>query len=210
MSRPWALVVLGVILVAVVAQLRGAFRLVSVARVLAVAGLLVLALFSGAQHHAQGRALIVALVLAAIAELTLPLPRLGGFVLGLGAALGSRVAYTITYLIGGLAPLWGLAGLVVALGFALTSGRRIVLGGRREGGQALANALITYLVVVVALVASGFGTRHLLVALGVLLLVFSDLLLGLNRFVGRRARAALVVLTTSLLGQLTIVYALLR
>lgn len=214
MVGPVALVVLALVLVAVVlgsfAQLQARYRLVSAMRAVVPVGVLVLALAAGASHHARGRVLIVAVVLSLLGEAALLLPRVGGFALGLGATLASRVGYAITFLVGGFALLWGGVGILVVLLFGLTAGRRIILGGRREGGQALTNALSTYLVAVGLMLATGFATAYPVVAVGAGLLAFSDMLLGLNRFVGARPNAALVVPLAAQLGQVLIVVGLLR
>lgn len=206
----WAVGVLVLTALAAAAQATDRFRAGATLRVLALATLVLTALAGGAAHHAQGRVLLVALALALVAEAALLLPRMGGFVVGLAATLATRAAYVIAFLVGGFAAWWAIPALVVVLLFASTAGRRVVEGGLREGGQALRNALLTYLTVSAAMVVCGFATAEVLAAVGVSLVAFADLILGLNRFVGARQRAALVVTVCAPLGQLLIVHGLLR
>jgi uncharacterized membrane protein YhhN len=67
-----------------------------------------------------------------------------------------------------------------------------------------------YLVVVAAMVVGACATGRPLVFLGALAFLFSDTLLALDRFVGRRANARMLVIVAYHLGQVMMVVGVLR
>ena len=93
---------------------------------------------------------------------------------------------------------------------SLTTGRRIVRAATHEGGAALGSAVTAYLVVIVAMVTSASGTALPLVFVGALAFLLSDTVLALDRFVGPRSNARMLVIVTYHLGQVLMVVGALR
>ncbi|HEY5249301.1 MAG TPA: lysoplasmalogenase family protein, partial [Dermatophilaceae bacterium] len=74
-----------------------------------------------------------------------------------------------------------------------------------QGGGALGAGVTAYLVVISAMVVTASGTGRLLVLLGAVSFLVSDTVLALDRFVGKRDHAQIVVIVTYHLGQLMMV-----
>jgi uncharacterized membrane protein YhhN len=74
----------------------------------------------------------------------------------------------------------------------------------------LGAGVTTYLVVVSLMVVTASGTARPLVFLGALLFLLSDTVLALDRFVGQRANARMLVIVTYHLGQVLMVIGALR
>lgn len=93
---------------------------------------------------------------------------------------------------------------------SLTSGRRIVGAAARDGGAALGAGVTAYLVVVSVMVVAASGTARPLVLVGALSFLLSDTVLALDRFVGERAHARMLVIVTYHVGQVMMVVGALR
>ena len=74
-----------------------------------------------------------------------------------------------------------------------------------QGGAALGAGVTAYLVVISAMVVAAGGTARPLVLLGAVSFLVSDTVLALDRFVGQRDQARMVVIVTYHLGQVMMV-----
>jgi alkenylglycerophosphocholine/alkenylglycerophosphoethanolamine hydrolase len=152
---------------------------------------------------------LAALALGIVGDVFLMLPR-DRFVAGLAAFLVGHLAYIAGFHAAGVpvgtTGLW-LAVLLVPLALALLP---IIQGARRAGHQKLAGPIIVYSLVISAMVASALAGPSRLAAVGALLFIASDGLIGFRRFVGNRRWMGLAVIVTYHLGQAGLVLSLVR
>ena len=185
-------------------------RLEQVAKPLFMVALGWLALTMGAAGHDIGRYLLVALGFSLVGDIFL----LGGRDVdlsgGLVAFLVAHIAFVLAFLTLGFHLWWALVGLVIAAPLGMTAGRRIVRGAARRGGVALGAGVTAYIMVAGSMVVAASGTARPLVLLGALAFLFSDTLLALDRFVGPRANARVLVIVTYHLAQVLMVVGALR
>jgi uncharacterized membrane protein YhhN len=180
------------------------------AKPLVMVALAWLALTMGAADLDVGRYLLVALGFSLAGDIFLLGKSAADFSGGLVSFLVAHITFVLAFLTHGFEARWALLGLLVVLPLSLTAGRRIVRAAAREGGAALGAAVTAYLVVLGAMVGAASGTAIPLVLLGALAFVFSDTVLALDRFVGPRAHAPLLVTVTYHLGQMMMVIGVLR
>jgi uncharacterized membrane protein YhhN len=144
---------------------------------------------------------VVALVLSLLGDVFLMLPG-DRFVFGLGSFLLGHIAYTV-----GLnlhtEGLWLLAIPVVVIAALLAL--RLVRGIRTSGQDALLGPVVAYVVVIAAMGASAVASGN---ALGALLFMASDSLIGETRFVKPRAWGGIAIMVTYHLGQAGLVLSL--
>jgi uncharacterized membrane protein YhhN len=169
-----------------------------------------LALAMGAADTNLGRYLLVALVFSFFGDIFLLGTNVVDFSGGLASFLVAHIAFVLAFLTLGFQPGWALLGLAIAVPLSLTSGRRIVRAAARQGGAALGAGVTAYLVVVALMVVAASGTGRPLVLLGALSFLFSDTLLALDRYVGPRSNARMLVIVTYHLGQVLMVVGVLR
>jgi uncharacterized membrane protein YhhN len=140
---------------------------------------------------------VAALVLSLLGDVFLMLPR-DLFVFGLGAFLLGHVAYTV-----GLnlhtEGLWLVAIPIPIIAGALAV--RLVRGIRRQGQNALVPPVIAYVVVIGAMVVSAVASGNTVAALGALLFMASDAVIGETRFVRPQVWGGIVIMVTYHLGQ---------
>ena len=185
-------------------------RIEQVAKPLVMVALAWLALTMGAANDDVGRYLLVALVFSFIGDIFLLGRGAVDFSGGLASFLVAHVAFVLAFLTLGIQPLWALLGLVITVPLGLTSGRRIVRAAALKGGAAMGAGVTAYVVVVAAMVVAACATGRPLVLLGALAFLFSDTLLALDRFVGPRTNARLLVIVAYHLGQVMMVVGVLR
>ena len=181
-----------------------------VAKPLVIVVLAWLAVTMGATDHDVGRFLLVALGFSLVGDIFLLGKKTVDFTGGLVSFLVAHIAFVLAFLTLGVEPRWALVGLLIAVPLSLTAGRRIVLAATHEGGAALGSAVTAYLVVMVAMVTAASGTALPLVFLGALAFLLSDTVLALDRFVGPRSNARMLVIVTYHLGQVLMVVGALR
>ena len=185
-------------------------RVERAAKPLVMVALAALALTMGAADHTAGRLVLMALFFSLVGDIFL---NRKATVDSLGVPLAfllAHLAYVFAFLLLGFQRWWALLGLVIAVPLGLTSGRRIVRSAARVDGVARGAGVTAYLLVISAMVITASGTGRLLVLLGALTFMISDTVLGLDRFVGPRANARMVVLVTCHLGQAMMVIGALR
>ena len=185
-------------------------RVEQVAKPLVMVALAWLAFTMGAADHDVGRFLLVALGFSLVGDIFLLGKGAVDFSGGLASFLVVHIAFVLAFLTLGVQPWWALLGLLIAVPLGLTAGRRIVQAAAHEGGAALGGAVTAYLVVVVAMVVAASGTARPLVILGALAFLLSDTVLALDRFVGPRSNARMLVIVTYHLGQVMMVVGALR
>lgn len=181
-----------------------------VAKPLVMVALAWLAFTMGAADLDVGRFVLVALGFSLAGDIFLLGKSAVDFSGGLVSFLVAHIAFVLAFLTHGFEPRWALLGLLVVLPLSLTAGRRIVRAAAREGGAALGAAVTAYLVVIAAMVVAASGTAIPLVFLGALASMFSDTVLALDRFVGPRSNARMMVIVTYHLGQMMMVIGVLR
>jgi uncharacterized membrane protein YhhN len=155
--------------------------------------------------HSDTRAwFVVALVLSLLGDIFLMLPQ-DRFVFGLASFLFGHIAYTV-----GLNlhtdGLWLLAIPVVVIAALLAV--RLVRGIRTSGHTELLGPVIAYVVVIAAMGASAVASGNALAAVGALLFMASDALIGETRFVQPRVWGGVAIMVTYHLGQAGLVLSL--
>ena len=180
-------------------------RAEQVAKPLAMVALAWLALTLGAADDTTGRLVLAALVLSLAGDVLLLREGTTAFSGGLVSFLLAHLAYLLAFLTLGFRAWWALAGLLITAALSLTAGRRIVRGAADQGGAALGAGVTAYLLVISAMVITASGTGRPLVLLGAVSFLVSDTVLALDRFVGQRPHARMVVIATYHVGQLMMV-----
>jgi uncharacterized membrane protein YhhN len=155
--------------------------------------------------HGDTRAwFVAALVLSLAGDVFLMVPR-DWFVAGLSAFLLGHLAYVV-----GLnlhtEGLWWWAVPVVLVAALLAV--RLVRGIRRSGQDALVGPVVAYVVVISAMGGSAVASGNAMAAVGALLFMASDSLIGETRFVQARAWAGVAIMVTYHLGQAGLVLSL--
>jgi uncharacterized membrane protein YhhN len=200
-----ALVLAALVVATWAAVWRAAPRVEMVTKPLALLALIALAVTLGAPGTDVGVSVLVALGLALVGDVFLLGSGARSFVGGLGAFLLSDLAYLVAFVMLGFHWIPALVVLVLALFVLRTAGHRVQAGAAREGGPWLGGGTTAYMLVLSALAVTAAGTALPLVLAGALVFLVSDLVLGLDRFVGPRARADLVVMVTYHVGQVLMV-----
>lgn len=185
-------------------------RFERIAKPLVMVALAGLALTMGAADHPAGRWVLVALFFSLVGDIFLLRTARSDFLGGLIAFLLAHLAYVLAFLTVGFHQWWAWFGVLITVSLGLTSGRRIVRAAARAEGVALGAGVTAYLLVICAMVITASGTARPLVLLGALAFVISDTVLAMDRFVGPRAHARLVVVMTYHLGQVLMVVGTLR
>jgi uncharacterized membrane protein YhhN len=147
---------------------------------------------------------VAALVLSLAGDVFLMVPR-DWFVAGLSAFLLGHVAYAV-----GLnlhtEGIWWLAVPVVLVAALLAV--RLARGIRRSGQDALIGPVMAYVVVISLMGASAVASGNAVAAVGALLFMASDSLIGETRFVEARPWAGVAIMVTYHLGQAGLVLSL--
>lgn len=156
--------------------------------------------FGGGLDRPGGLLLAVALAFVLVGDIALLNAAGRAFLTGLGAFALAQVAFISSFVaaIRAYGVTWWMAllGLAFAGLFAATAGRRIQDRVTVDEGTPLGYGVLGYLVLITITAAVAGGTGRWFVLVGAMLFVVSDVVLGLDRFVGPRPRSGLVVLTT--------------
>ena len=132
------------------------------------------------------------------------------FLLGLISFALGHVCYLVAFLRSGVHGLFLLAGALVVAGVAALTLPQLLAGARRHGGRALEAAVGGYGALLAAMTVCAVGTGAVLTAIGGVLFLGSDTVLGYDRFVVTLLRAPLLVIVSYHLAQLLIVLGRLR
>jgi uncharacterized membrane protein YhhN len=209
----------------------GAWALLGVAGVLAVANWLAVALERKALEyvckpgtlaaligvalvldptHGDTRAWFVgALVLSLAGDVFLMLPS-DRFVAGLAAFLLAHVAYVVGLTRhGGSALAVAVAAIPVVI-VAGVLGARFLRAARAAGHDELVGPLVAYMAVIAAMVACALASGVVLAGVGAVLFMASDALIAETRFVRSRRLAPVAIMVTYHLGQAGLTLSLVR
>lgn len=137
----------------------------------------------------------LALLLCLVGDIAL-LPRVDRFVLGLASFLLGHLAFIGAFVAHGVdeITLTGIA--FVAAGLLIATVGMVVVRGAATHDRSLRTPVLSYLVVISAMAAVGWGTGTPLIILGSTAFVVSDAVLGWRQFVRPLRGGALVVMVT--------------
>jgi uncharacterized membrane protein YhhN len=148
--------------------------------------------------------LIAALALSLLGDVYLMLPD-DRFIAGLSAFLLGHVAYVVAFASpAGAVLVWLAVVLVATSPFAVR-----ILRGVPSGG-ALRPAVVLYMLVIAAMVASAVASGRWIAALGAVLFLCSDTMIAWSRFVSPFPAAPVAIIVTYHLGQWGLVESLIR
>ena len=155
--------------------------------------------------HSDERAwFVIALVLSLAGDVFLMLPQ-DRFVFGLASFLLGHIAYIVGLNLHTEGN-WLLAIPVVVIAALLAA--RLVRGIRTSGQHELLVPVLAYVVVIAVMGASAVASGNVVAAVGALLFMASDSLIGETRFVQPRAWAGVAIMVTYHLGQAGLVLSL--
>ena len=187
-----------------VAVWRGSKPLEYLAKPLATAGLVGVALTLLPEDESMRTWFVAALVLSLAGDVFLMLPR-NLFVAGLASFLLGHVAYVVGFGVGEAWP------SVLGVGFvAVAVGTPIVRALLRDGHRELLGPVVAYMAVISVMVACAIGNGDPRAIVGAALFMLSDSLIAWNRFVRPLAWAPVTIMVTYHLGQAGLVLSLLR
>ncbi len=147
---------------------------------------------------------VVALVLSLFGDVFLMLPR-DAFVAGLGSFLLAHVAYVVGFNLESEGN-WLLA--IPAVVIVAILGVRLVRGIRASGHPGLVGPVVAYVLTILVMVCSALASGNALGAIGAVLFMVSDSLIGEQRFVRPRAWQPLAIMVTYHLAQALLVVSL--
>ena len=207
-TAAWALLVIAAVFAVGnwIAVARGAQRLMYVCKPATLLFLITVALTLDPVHADMRAWFVVALVFSLLGDVFLMLPA-DRFVAGLGSFLLAHVAYTVGLNLHSDG-LWLLAIPVPFVAGALAV--RLVRGIKSKHEDALVPPVLAYVVVIGAMVCSAVASGNALAAVGALLFMSSDALIGETRFVTARPWAGVAIMVTYHLGQAGLVLSLVR
>jgi uncharacterized membrane protein YhhN len=189
-----------------IAVARGSERGVYVCKPATLIALIAVALAVDPTYSDVRTWFVVALVFSLLGDIFLMLPQ-DRFVFGLASFLIGHIAYTV-----GLNlhtdGLWLYAVPVVLIAAILAV--RLVRGIKASGANELLGPVIAYVVVIAAMGASAVASGNVLAAIGALLFMASDALIGETRFVQPRRWGGVAIMVTYHLGQAGLVLSLVR
>ena len=183
---------------------RGSKPLEYLAKPLATAALVGVALTLVPEDESMRTWFVVALVLSLAGDVFLMLPR-NLFVAGLASFLLGHVAYVAGFGLGEAWP-WILGVAVVGAAVGAPIVRALVGDGQRE----LLGPVLAYMAVISVMVACAIGNGDPRAIAGAALFMLSDSLIAWNRFVRPLAWAPVTIMVTYHLGQAGLVLSLLR
>ena len=132
------------------------------------------------------------------------------FVLGLSSFLVGHACYVVGFARHGVHPLYLLAGALIVIGAATLTLPQVLRGAKAQGGTELRAVVGGYTIVLAAMTTLAVGTSAIATAGGGVLFLFSDTLIGIERFVSRSRVGPLIIIVTYHLAQLLIVFGLIR
>jgi uncharacterized membrane protein YhhN len=176
----------GALVLLLVAERRGSRGLAWVAKPLASAGFVALALARGAGASGYGRLVLAALALGWLGDvLLIPKGARRAFAAGLGAFLLGHLAFATAFLARGVAAPW-LAGGALAAGAAALPIARWLAPHVPDALRLPVRAYVVVISAMVACAAGAFGaTRDSALLVGALAFFLSDLAVARERFVAK-------------------------
>jgi uncharacterized membrane protein YhhN len=132
------------------------------------------------------------------------------FLAGLGAFLLGHIAYIVAFTKLGLRGLDLLAGGLVVAGIAGLALPAVLRGAARSAGRHLALIVAGYAGVLACMTVLGVGTGAIAVAIGAVLFLTSDTMIGRERFATALPSGRLLIIVTYHLAQFLILIGLIR
>lgn len=157
-----------------------------------------------ATSHAVRIWFVVALVLSLLGDVFLMLPT-DAFVAGLGSFLLAHVAYIVGLNLESDGNWWWAIPVAVAVGVL---GTRLVQGIRRSGHPEMVVPVVAYVLTIAVMVASALASGNAVAAVGAVLFMISDSLIGEQRFVQPRGWQPVAIMVTYHLAQALLVLSL--
>jgi uncharacterized membrane protein YhhN len=204
----WALLAVTAVVAVLdwIAVARGWTRVEYAAKPLTMVGLIGVALTIDPASSDMRAAFVIALACSLVGDVFLMLPR-DRFVAGLAAFLAAHLAYTAGFLLGP-GSVGGLAiGALITAAVAIPFGVHIVRAVRRSA-PAVVTPVVAYVVVISVMGGSAVASGNAMAAIGALLFMASDSLIGETRFVRARPWAGVAIMVTYHLGQAGLVLSL--
>lgn len=187
-----------------IAVARGSTLLMYVCKPATLILLIAVALAVDPVHSDERTWFVIALVLSLAGDIFLMLPQ-DRFVFGLASFLLGHIAYIVGLNLHSEG-LWLLAiPVVIVVGLLAV---RLARGIRKSGQDALLGPVVAYIVVIAAMGASALASGNAVAAIGALLFMASDSLIGETRFVQPRAWGGVAIMITYHLGQAGLVLSL--
>jgi uncharacterized membrane protein YhhN len=163
-----------------------------------------------ADAHTRRIWFVVALVCSLAGDVFLMLPR-DLFVPGLTAFLVGHLAYLVGFWVHGPSAVALLVAAVVTIAAVTPVAKRVLTAIATRGEpRELRIAVVAYMVVISAMLATALATGNVVAAVGAVLFVASDSMIAWDRFVQKFAWAPLAIMVTYHLGQAGLVASLLR
>jgi uncharacterized membrane protein YhhN len=150
---------------------------------------------------------VAALVFSLAGDVLLMVPK-DLFVFGLGAFLLGHIAYIVGMHVEGVDGPRFLLGIVIVMVLLAVIGTPILKGVRAGPDPNLAGAVVAYMGVISAMVASAIGVGIFAAVVGAGLFYASDALIAWNRFLRETSHARVTIMVTYHLGQVGLVLSL--
>lgn len=174
---------LSVVLIAEKRQARG---VIYIAKPIASAGFVGVAIAASGFESAYGRAILVALVLSWFGDVFLMFRRESLFLAGLTAFLTAHIAYGAAFVLHGQSYLWSIVALAVLTIPALLVARWL----RPHVPLSMRTPVWAYIVFITVMLSLGVGTRgaggDVVIPSGALLFYLSDISVARDRFIAPR------------------------
>lgn len=139
--------------------------------------------------------LVVALVFCVAGDVFLMLPR-DAFLPGLASFAVAQILFTVSFSLRGPTSTRSIVGLVVVVIGASILVRRFVGAIRRSGAESMVPAILVYVAVISAMVASAVSSGSAVAVIGAVLFMISDSLIAEERFVRSRRWQRLAIIVT--------------
>jgi uncharacterized membrane protein YhhN len=166
--------------------------------------LIAVAMLVDPTHPDERTWFVVALVFSLAGDIFLMLPD-DRFVAGLASFLLAHVAYVVGLSLHTDGNWWWAVPVFVVVGWL---GARLVRGIRRSGESDLVAPVVAYVAVIAAMGISALASGNRWAAVGAVLFMASDALIGETRFVRPAAWAPVAIMVTYHLGQAGLVLSL--
>lgn len=147
---------------------------------------------------------VVALVLSLLGDVFLMLPT-DAFVAGLSSFLLAHVAYIVGLNLESDGNWWWAIPVAFVVGVL---GTRLVRGIRRSGHPEMVGPVVAYVLTIAVMVASALASGNAVAAVGAVLFMISDSLIGESRFVQPRGWQPVAIMVTYHLAQALLVLSL--
>lgn len=160
-------------------------------------------------NDAQRAWFVAAVVLSLAGDVFLMLPK-DMFVPGLASFLLGHLAYVVGFVQLSLAPVALVIAAVVVAAIAVPLAIRLARGARASGQAVVVGPVMAYVGVIGAMATCALASGNVVAAVGALLFMTSDSLIGWTRFVSPKTWGPLAIIVTYHVGQVLLVLSLTR